>query len=77
MTQKYIAAGHEYFVDKGINSNPRRMGGLPCIEGTRIPVRMVKMWTRKEILSNWPYLTQEQVDNAIRYWEVRGVKKIR
>jgi uncharacterized protein (DUF433 family) len=60
------------FEDKGISCRPGLMGGQACIDGTRIPIFMVQGWTAKEILRDWPFLTKEQVNAAIRYWNVRG-----
>ena len=55
-----------------ITSDPRQMGGLPCIRGLRIPVATVvgmiaEGMTETEILSAYPDLEDEDIHEALRY----------
>ena len=48
------------------------MGGVPCIRGTRIPVATVvgmvaEGMTNEEILADFPQLTQDDIQDALRY----------
>jgi uncharacterized protein (DUF433 family) len=50
----------------------RIMGGVPCIRGTRIPVsillgRLAEGSTRDEILADYPQLSGEDIDEALRF----------
>ena len=54
-----------------ITSNPRQMGGMPCIRGLRIPVATVvgmvaNGMTESEILSAYPDLERADVHEALR-----------
>jgi uncharacterized protein (DUF433 family) len=56
----------------GITTDPRQMGGLPCIRGLRIPVAtIVEMiavdMSEPEILSAYPDLEHDDVREALRY----------
>ena len=55
-----------------ITSDPRQMGGMPCIGGLRIPVATVvgmiaDGMTENEILSAYPDLEHGDVPEALRY----------
>ena len=55
-----------------IRIDHRIMGGLPCIDGTRIPVamlvRMIAAGTSMEtILEQYPQLTEDDVREALRF----------
>jgi len=55
-----------------IKIDHRIMGGLPCIDGTRIPVamlvRMIAAGTAIEtILEEYPQLTDDDVREALRF----------
>jgi len=52
--------------------DPRKMGGVPCIRGLRIPVATVvgmvaERMTRDEILQAYPDLTAKDIDEALHY----------
>jgi len=55
-----------------ITTDPRQMGGLPCIRGLRMPVaRVIGMvaegMSNDEILTAYPYLEKEDIREALRY----------
>jgi len=55
-----------------IKIDHRIMGGLPCIDGTRIPVamlvRMIAAGTEMDtILEQYPQLTEDDVREALRF----------
>jgi uncharacterized protein (DUF433 family) len=55
-----------------ITSDPRQMGGMPCIRGLRIPVATVvgmiaEGMTETEILSAYPDLEGEDIHEVLRY----------
>lgn len=55
-----------------ISVDHRIMGGLPCIRGTRIPVATVvgmvaEGMATEEILAEFPQLTIEDIQDALRY----------
>jgi uncharacterized protein (DUF433 family) len=55
-----------------ITQNPAVMGGKPCIRGLRVTVGMIvgqigTGHTIEEILSDYPYLEEEDVFQALRY----------
>jgi uncharacterized protein (DUF433 family) len=50
----------------------RIMGGVPCLRGTRIPVSMVigrlaEGSTHEDILADYPQLSDEDIDAALRF----------
>ena len=52
-----------------ITSDPAIMGGVPVFKGTRIPVSLVVAMLQqgaldRELLENYPTLTQEMIDAA-------------
>ena len=56
----------------GITVDHRVMGGVPCIRGTRIPVATVvgmvaEGMTTTEIVADFPQLSLEDVQEALRY----------
>jgi len=58
-------------------SNPRIMGGQPCMTGTRMPIDWVMGYleagrTLAQFLSDYPQYNRKQVVAAIRY----AVKKM-
>ncbi|MBS3772160.1 MAG: DUF433 domain-containing protein [Bacteroidales bacterium] len=57
---------------KHISSDPEICHGKPCIKGTRIPVYLIVSLvaegaTVEDILKDYPSLTEEKVEAAIRY----------
>jgi uncharacterized protein (DUF433 family) len=55
-----------------ITTNPKQMGGVPCIRGLRIPVATVvgmvaEGMTEAEILADYPDLQREDIHEALRY----------
>jgi uncharacterized protein (DUF433 family) len=55
-----------------ITSDPRQMGGMPCIRGLRIPVATVvgmiaDGMSETEILTAYPDLEGEDIHEALRY----------
>lgn len=55
-----------------ITTDPGVMGGVPCIRGMRMPVATVVAMiadgmTTREIISDLPDLTEEDVAEALRY----------
>ncbi|MBV8824074.1 MAG: DUF433 domain-containing protein [Hyphomicrobiales bacterium] len=55
-----------------ITTNPKQMGGVPCIRGLRIPVATVvgmvaEGMTEAEILADYPDLQPEDLHEALRY----------
>jgi uncharacterized protein (DUF433 family) len=55
-----------------ISSDPRQMGGMPCIRGLRIPVATIvgmiaDGMAEEEILSAYPDLDRDDVHEALRY----------
>lgn len=55
-----------------IKIDHRIMGGLPCIDGTRVPVamlvRMIAAGTEMEtILEEYPQLTEDDLREALRF----------
>lgn len=55
-----------------ITTDPRVMGGVPCIRGLRVPVATVvgmvaEGVTNAEILGDFPYLEEEDIAEALRY----------
>lgn len=55
-----------------ITVRPEQMGGVPCIRGLRIPVATVvdmvaDGMTRDEILSAYPDLQAEDIEEALHY----------
>lgn len=55
-----------------ITMDPARMGGKPCIRGTRVTVGTIvglvaENHTTEEILEAYPYLDREDIRAALRY----------
>lgn len=55
-----------------ITMDPTRMGGKPCIRGTRVTVGTIvgliaENYTTEEILNAYPYLDRADVRAALRY----------
>ena len=55
-----------------ITVNPAQMGGVPCIRGLRIPAATIvgmvaDRMTHEEILSAYPDLEPEDIDEALAY----------
>ncbi len=55
-----------------ITVNPLQMGGMPCIQGLRIPVATVigmvsEGMSEKEILAAYPDLTVQDIREALRF----------
>lgn len=60
-----------------ITLNPAVMGGKPCIRGMRVTVGMIlgllaSRVSREQILAEYPYLEDADVDAALEYaaWRV-------
>ena len=65
-------AGHEMQANDRIQIDPAIMGGMPCVRGTRIPVRVILDYlaegaTPDKILREYPQLTEEDVRAAIAF----------
>ncbi|MCK5055057.1 MAG: DUF433 domain-containing protein [Candidatus Aminicenantes bacterium] len=63
-----------------VTFNPEVMGGKPCIRGLRITVGTIvglvaSGHTKKKILSLYPYLEKEDIDQALSYaaWRVEEI----
>jgi uncharacterized protein (DUF433 family) len=57
---------------KRISADPRIMGGVPCIRGTRIPVAMIVRAVAdgtpvERLLEEYPQLTDADVREALRF----------
>jgi uncharacterized protein (DUF433 family) len=57
-----------------ITCAPDVQGGAAVVRGTRLPVRAIAFYWREgsdksRILKNYPQLTPETLDEAIRYYE--------
>jgi uncharacterized protein (DUF433 family) len=57
-----------------ITSAPEVQGGAAVVRGTRVPVRAIAFYWREtgdkaRILENYPQLTPETLDEALRYYE--------
>lgn len=55
-----------------IVTDPAVCSGKPHIAGTRLTVELLQAqlatgWSRDNILETYPYLTEEQVDQALAY----------
>jgi uncharacterized protein (DUF433 family) len=55
-----------------ITTNPKQMGGAPCIRGLRIPVATVVAMVADgmapaDILDTYPDLERGDIDEALRY----------
>lgn len=55
-----------------ITTDPEVLAGVPCIRGMRVPVATVVGMvadgiTTEEILSDFPYLEDEDITAALRY----------
>lgn len=55
-----------------IDSEPGVLSGKPILKGTRISVEFIMQlflngWTKKEILDNYPQLTQDMIDAALSF----------
>ena len=55
-----------------ITSDPDTLGGKPCVKGTRISIEMILEWlasgaSQREILKNYPQLTEQGLQEAISY----------
>lgn len=55
-----------------IVSDPEILGGKPVIRGTRISVEMILEWmgsgaSREDIVQQYAHLTEEDVEQALRY----------
>jgi len=65
---------------KRITFDPNVMGGKPCIRGMRVTVGMIvgliaSDHTKKDILKLYPYLEQEDIEEALAYaaWRVEEI----
>jgi uncharacterized protein (DUF433 family) len=57
---------------KHIISDPEILGGKPVIKGTRISVQLILEWIAsganiKDIVNEFPYLSEEAVKEAVLY----------
>ena len=62
----------EKIVAEGVNVNPERQGGQPCIVGTRIPTSSIKSFAREgysvsAIIREYPSLTPAQIADALAF----------
>lgn len=58
--------------DKGISINDKIMGGMPCVEGTRIPVNVVLSnlafyLDLEAVIEDYPSLDLEAIRNCLNY----------
>jgi len=63
-------------VDVGVVATPDTMFGFPRLDGHRLTMQHLKRLSRKEMKECYR-LTDAEVDNVIRYWQVRGFEKVR
>jgi uncharacterized protein (DUF433 family) len=67
-------------ISRGIVVNPARMGGTPCIVGTRVPARLVGSLADDGVDADaiideyYPTVTRDDVINA-RWWWRREVHR--
>ena len=65
--------------DAVVWGDPGRMGGSPCITGTRITTRTVAItawrYGADTALDCWPHVTEEQVKGACWYEARHGARK--
>ena len=57
---------------KHIISDPETLGGKPIIKGTRISVQLILEWIAsganiKDVVNEFPYLSEEAVKEAVLY----------
>ena len=60
-----------------ITLNPNVMGGRPCIRGLRVTVGLVATGhAHAEILKLYPYLEEEDINQALKYaaWRAEEVE---
>lgn len=64
-----------------ITFDPEIMGGKPCIRGMRVTVGMIvglvaSGHSKQEILEMYPYLENEDIDEALQYavWRVEEIE---
>lgn len=64
-----------------ITFNPEIMGGKPCIRGMRVTVGMIvglmaSGHSRQAILEMYPYLEDQDIEEALRYaaWRVEEIE---
>jgi len=64
-----------------ITFDPGIMGGKPCIRGMRVTVGMIvglvaSGYSKQEILNMYPYLEDEDIDEALKYaaWRVEEIE---
>jgi uncharacterized protein (DUF433 family) len=64
-----------------ITFNPQVMGGRPCVRGLRVTVGTITGLvatgrTRAEILKLYPYLEEEDINQALKYaaWRAEEVE---
>jgi uncharacterized protein (DUF433 family) len=59
--------------------DPRRMGGQPCVYGTRLTTsqvaHMVAEYGIECVHEGWPYLTDEQIEGACWFERTYGSKR--
>ena len=59
-------------MNERITCNPNQCGGRPCIRGLRVRVKdvldmLAAKVSRQEILEDFPYLEDEDIDACLRY----------
>ena len=57
---------------EGITVDKEVMGGKPCIRGLRVTVKTITDLvycgrTKEEILKAYPYITDQDIDNCIKF----------
>ncbi len=72
MAQTVIGQTNTVMLSEHITSDPKILGGKPCIRGTRISVAFILELfaggaTHREILQAYPHLPAEGVEEALRY----------
>jgi uncharacterized protein (DUF433 family) len=63
--------------DDRIAMDPRVMVGQPVIRGTRLTVAFIvsllkEGWTREDVLRNYPHLTADDLEAAMKYPATRS-----
>ena len=74
---------YDDIVISGISVNPDRLGGIPCIKGTRIPASTVSDFAKAghtvdQIIAEYPDITPRQIADAL-CWQAQplAVRKAR
>ena len=63
---------------RAVDTNPEKMGGSPCVAGTRVPVRgvldyLAEGFTHPQIVDQYPSLTLDKIKRAIE-WTAEAIE---